>query len=169
MLKHPEIKTPTYKEAVDMLSSIGIGNKTAIQEFIRMLRTKQNYHIYLIALENLENIGIGDETTIHAIFQFLIKAPSHTSFRRLAANTLNKIIIRDENANSALLQFIKHYSQYIKANLDVQEAYEVMMISADILSYKDFWQAFNSSSSILWMFSRTSHFLDNLDKCQLDL
>lgn len=162
---------PLDIEAVDMLSSIGIGNETAIQEFIRMLRTKNNYDIYLMALENLENIGIGDETAIHAIFQFLIKAPSHTSFRSLAVNTLNKIIIRDENenANPALSQFIKHYSQYIKANLDVQEVYEVMMISADIISYKDFWQAFNSSSSILWMFSRTSHFLDNLQKLRLHL
>ncbi len=170
-LEHPNIKTPMYIEAVDMLSSIGIGNETAIQEFIRMLRTKNNYDIYLMALENLENIGIGDETAIHAIFQFLIKAPSHTSFRSLAVNTLNKIIIRDENenANPALSQFIKHYSQYIKANLDVQEVYEVMMISADIISYKDFWQAFNSSSSILWMFSRTSHFLDNLQKLRLHL
>ncbi|OYQ65810.1 hypothetical protein B9G53_06185, partial [Pseudanabaena sp. SR411] len=160
---HRQIKTPKYKRAVDMLSSIGIGNETAIQEFIRMLRTKKNHHIYWRALENLENIGIGNEAAIHAIFQFLIKTTSTSSLHRVAANTLNKIIIRDENATPALLQFIKHYSHYIKANLDVQEVYAVMMILADILSYQDFWKEFNSSPSILWMFGRSLHFLDSLN------
>ncbi|NJR48177.1 MAG: NACHT domain-containing protein [Leptolyngbyaceae cyanobacterium CSU_1_3] len=168
-LKDTQIKTPAYKEAVDMLSSIGIGNETAIQEFARMLRTKKNYDIYRRALENLENIGIGNEAAIHAILQFLIKVPSGTSLSELAIDTLNKIIIRGENVNSALLQFIKHYNESIKANLDVREVYEVMMTSADILSYKDFWQAFNSSPSMLWMFGRSSHFLDNLWKGRFDL
>jgi HEAT repeat protein len=168
-LQHPEIKTPTYKKAVDMLSSIGIRNERAIQEFIRMLRTTKKFDIRWRALENLEKIGIGNEAAINAIFQFLIRTRSDCSLRGLAANTLNKIIIRDENANPALLQFIKHYNQYIKANLDVQEIHEVMMISADILSYKDFWQAFNSSQSILWMFGRSIHFLDSLNKWRFDL
>jgi len=168
-LRHVEIKTPAYIRAVSILSDIGNINETAIQELVRMLKTTQNVQICWRALENLENIGIGNETAIHTTFQFLIKTKSDSSLRRLAANTLKKIIIRDENANPALLQVIKRYNQYIKANLSVEEFYGVMMICADVLSYKDFWRAVNSSPSILWMFGRSLRFNDDLNKWRLDL
>lgn len=142
----------TYKIASDILGRVGVGNKTAILELIRMLDSPRNPHLWEKAMENLGMIGIGNEMAIQALLKIL-KTQRSYFVRRTAMRNLRKVDISGEVATPSLVRFLRHRS------LGISEFYQLMKQCAETNPYRDFYQAFHSSSWLSWI-HRTLNFVN---------
>jgi len=142
----------TYKIASDILGRVGVGNKTAIIELIRMLDSPRNPHLWEKAMENLGMIGIGNAIVIQALLKVVKTQRSHFA-RRTAMSNLRKIDIGGEVATPSLVRFLRYRS------LGISEFYQLMKQCSETNSYRDFYQAFHSFSWFSWI-HRTLNFVN---------
>jgi HEAT repeat protein/energy-coupling factor transporter ATP-binding protein EcfA2 len=141
-----------YKIASNSLGRVGVGNKTVILELIRMLDSPKNLRLWDKAMNNLGTIAVGDEIAVQALLKMVKTQRSHF-VRRTAMSNLRKIDISNEVTTLSLVKFLRHRS------LRISEFYQLMQQCSEVNSYKNFYQAFHSSSWLSWI-HRTLNFIN---------
>ena len=106
-LSNPQVDSDTRRRAADSLGKIGVGNQTAINSLIKVIRDPEvDSEIRWLAAYSLGKIGVGNQTAIDGLIKVIRDPEVDSEIRMLAAYSLGKIDPGNQTAIEGLTTVI---------------------------------------------------------------